>query len=640
MVSNPSGHMPQHGEAQASSRQDADHVRPSEVPLPALLQRSASLAVANTDLSQGLDSARRLDALEWLVQAFDALNLPDTHLFAAFGLLDRFAAASPGPISAGPGAFALVLAAMLIALKVSGTHKDLDRAKRLVVEVSHGSARPWPAVRRAELSILRRLQFRACTPTSRDILDKLLAEMPDPTEEWSSESQSRCISVARFVLELGIVHEPEEFYGRGRPPLAAAVAALHLACDVLNAPPHLVEALREPLAALEQAMSASPESAGDAVSGALEAMRRRWELEERRLANSTHEGAQGAAVLEKWLRRVGTLPAAPKIPLHELRLALIKSSRATPTGGRLAAVGGSHLQQQSNCSALPSTSRRLPQAAHAQQAFPGMPLATCQAAPEHHEHDGQSTSAPLHLQVPTPAKKANRPMMSARLPDQPLSHVPAAENLPSWNAVSSMKGEGLGFELKVPSPRTARPTMLSARGPAPVAADASHQEQPVETLVELTHVLNMVAPRPQQQAHLSSQNSLHGGAGKQKSPTVAAELLLSSAMRMQWPPDKRRIGRKEAASTCRDAAAVLKEAADQLLNAAAQLESGAVQVKAADATSESKRRRTFTAGMSPQGAHSPAGDVLAAAAVEQMKAGSAWASAIRGSPPLRYGLRV
>merc|ERR1719174_3076670 len=94
-----------------------------------------------------MDTARRLDALEWLVQAFDALKLPDSQLFAAFGLLDRFAATSKAPISAGPGAFALVLAAMLVSLKVSGTHKDLERAKRLVVEVS-GASKPWQAVRR------------------------------------------------------------------------------------------------------------------------------------------------------------------------------------------------------------------------------------------------------------------------------------------------------------------------------------------------------------------------------------------------------------------------------------------------------------------------------------------------------------
>lgn len=209
--------------------------------------RSAPLGVANADLARGLDSSRRLDALEWLVQAFDALGLPDTQLFSAFGLLDRFAASSPNPISAGPGAFALVLAAMLVALKVSGTQRDLERAKRLVVEVS-GSARPWAAVRKAELCILRRLGFRACTPTARDLLDRLLADVGGPSVQqdgsaWDGDAKARCENLSRFLLELGLVHEPEVVYGAGRAPLAAAMAALLLTLLALSAPRRVVEAL-------------------------------------------------------------------------------------------------------------------------------------------------------------------------------------------------------------------------------------------------------------------------------------------------------------------------------------------------------------------------------------------------------------
>ncbi|CAL1163125.1 unnamed protein product, partial [Cladocopium goreaui] len=155
-----------------------------------------------------LDSARRLDALEWLVQAFDTLDLADEQLFSAIGLLDRYAAASNTPIAAGPGAFALVLAAMLIALKVSGFKKDLEQARKLVVEVS-GSSRPWSAVRKAELNILRRLGFRACTPTAYHLLDRLLSDtLNAPSDrsavgsedmEWDNESKMRCSSLACFL---------------------------------------------------------------------------------------------------------------------------------------------------------------------------------------------------------------------------------------------------------------------------------------------------------------------------------------------------------------------------------------------------------------------------------------------------------
>jgi len=674
--------------SEAAPGKKDDNSRPSEVPLQALIHRSASLAVANTDLSQGLDSARRLDALEWLVQAFDALNLPDTHLFAAFGLLDRFAAASPGPISAGPGAFALVLAAMLIALKVSGTQKDLERAKRLVVEVSHSSSKPWPAVRRAELAILRRLQFRACTPTSRDMLDKLIAELPAPSEDWDTEAQTKFASVARFLLELGIVHEPEEFYGRGRPPLAAAVAALHLAHDVLNSPQHLVEALKEPTAALAQNMASNSETAGDAVFGALEAMRRRWDMEERRLANSSQEGAQGGAVLEKWLRRVGSLPVAPKTPLHDLRVRLLKPFRASSprlatlsasVGGQVAGVtlpasGTTIAPHSAPTASSTAATRRLPPAVPQNQQVSQPALAgKLPSLPQELQQPTELPSAiPLHLQIPTPAKKASRPVVSARLASEqpagaPLSHAPAVENLPSWNAVSSLKPTEAGTSVDVKaaghSPRNLRSGAQSARAPVSSAdaAETSRQEIVSDPLamVELTQVLNMVAPRPSHSLATAATAS-SGLPGKQKSPTVAAELLLSSALRMQWPADKRRIGSKDAATTCREAAAVLQEAAQQLLGAAASFESNGLQPQnqqqmkppVAEASSEHKRRRTFGfGGGSPTGTQSPhaAADGTAmplggsSVTVELCKPG-AWAGHLRGSPPITSrcgpGLRV
>mmetsp|Transcript_161247 Transcript_161247/g.517688 ORF Transcript_161247/g.517688 Transcript_161247/m.517688 type:complete len:133 (+) Transcript_161247:64-462(+) len=74
---------------------------PREVSLQVLHGRSMPLAISNRQLLLGLDRCRRLDALEWLVQAFDAIRLTDAQLFMAFGLLDRFAATSPEPISAG-----------------------------------------------------------------------------------------------------------------------------------------------------------------------------------------------------------------------------------------------------------------------------------------------------------------------------------------------------------------------------------------------------------------------------------------------------------------------------------------------------------------------------------------------------------
>merc|ERR1719491_700046 len=199
------------------------------------------------------------------------------------------------------------------------------------------------------------------------------------------------------------------------------------------------------------------------------------------------------------------------------------------------------------------------------------------------------------------------------------------------------------------------------RGGAIGNGAARPDDRSPEPLVELTHVLNMVAPRPAPGlsglAGIGSIGSAapgnvagmlnSGGAslGKGKPPSVAAELLVSSALRMQWPVDRRKVGPGDAANTCRDAAAVLQEAAAQLLSCAAALDGGNVQVrelKPAASGSESKRRRTF-GGPSPVRALSPTAAPAGATALGQAPAaGGPLAS--RGSPPVREvrfaGLRV
>merc|ERR1712190_480561 len=125
--------------------------------------------------------------------------------------------------------------------------------------------------------------------------------------------------------------------------------------------------------------------------------------------------------------------------------------------------------------------------------------------------------------------------------------------------------------------------------------------------------------------HAGGVGSMHlCSARVQRPPSVAAELLVSSALRMQWPVDRRKMGPPDAAVTCREAAAVLHEAASQLLGVAAALDSGALttrEFKPPACSSESKRRRRTFGGLSPVRALSPVG---------------AAPSIPRGSPPVRF----
>lgn len=609
-----------------------------EIALQGLHTRSAPLGLAHRNLLQGLDGARRLDALDWLVQAFDALGLPDTHLFGAFGLLDRFAASSPAPISAGPGAFALVLASMVVALKVSGTQRDLDRAKRLVVEVS-GSANPWASVRKAELCILRRLGFRACTPTALDLLDRIVTDawvhldssLPADAV-WDTDVRCKCVDVARFLLELALVHEPWSVYGNGRPPMASAVAALLLARVAFSAPSQLAEALQEPLRLLEPA--------DIVVTDIAEAMRERWSIEEKRTSSGSN-----SAIMDKWQRRMGgSLGVSPPSAgdLRYLITSCPSDSARTRSPWSSFLMGG---KTGSNVT-LPgvpvnptqSTATAAPTAGGTGAAGGSAPCSTSMA-----EEGQKPLTTPRPALCPAPA---TGPALASRFPPTQvatqLSRTVASENLSSWPLPAS----GCIKDVRPASPQQAAKGAMLKVGPRGaqhaggqgiagvdvLKSPEKSQGPPAQSLVELAHVLNAASAAAM--AAKAGPGSCHGtGPGaKPRAPHPVVEVLCSSALRWSWPDDRRKVSQSEASEACRDAVLALQEAASQLEAAAALLDggtgtgaSGAGREFKAALGLDSRRRRTF-AGPTLTRAPSP---------------GATGPPAPRGSPPVRFsGLRV
>lgn len=586
----------------AAEQQQSPESPPRVVSLHALHRRSSPLTLSHQALSHGLDSARRLDALEWLVQAFDTLDLADEQLFSAIGLLDRYAAASNTPIAAGPGAFALVLAAMLIALKVSGFKKDLEQARKLVVEVS-GSSRPWSAVRKAELNILRRLGFRACTPTAYHLLDRLLSDtLNAPSDrsavgsedmEWDNESKMRCSSLACFLLELCVIYDPEALYSSGRPPLLSVVSALLLSLLAHGAPRHYAQMLGEAIHLTESNRSTLTEIA--------EAMRNRWALEEQKSA----VGGK-AIVLEKWHRRSGCFDVS--VP------------------------GAFDLRALTSGIQMPKEKSFVPKAQPALTALPTSPKPR------------RLSGAEVLSALPTPARRSAG---AARL-EASVTRSQAPSLAPALGRLSKTKEDtkppAVKEELRKAEEDKRHQENQNRQlsyWPLPATGDAQQEEDP---LLGLTHVLNMVAPRP------SAANS--GGSKLQslQAPSVAAELLVSSALRMLWPADKRKLAPKDAASTCREAANVLQEAIAQLSAAANVFEAAPATATAPQSSlagvppvvqatkgrsTETKRRRTYAGGAPPvqPGISPPVSSVLGSV----VRASS---TAYRHSPPVRGGLRV
>jgi len=536
---------------------------PREEPLRVLHRRSKPLAIDSRSLAQGMDGGRRSDALEWLVQAFDAKGLPDAQLFVAFGLLDRYAAASSEPICAGPGAFTLVLASMLVALKATGTQRDLDTAKRLVASVS-SSPRPWGALRKAELSILRRLNFKACTPTSRDLLDQLLAEAAQ-SQAWSSQQGgawdaklcARCEELAKFLLELGVVHEPEILYGPGHPPLTAALGALLLALVAMGAPQRCVEALREAVRQLD--------IRGPTVVTLAEAMRQRWAIEEQRIAGS----GNSSAVLAKWSRHTGgSLGVSPPSP-GQLRHRLSAGAEA-----------GHDEEKTGNCCPVVDLIASVPtplRNASGQSGSRGLAVRARAAQLERQQQQQQQQTACA------PECKENH----ARTLQLTLSALPQSRSLrEELQGLHSSPAAAPILEDLMKADGAGKSGLLPLRDRADVSPLPHMDAVPLERpLMDLTHIINMVQPATSQQTALGLR-------------AVDTKVLLSSALRMRWPRDGRQQGSSDAANACREAAEALSQASAQLLDTACRLEQGksTANIRASGSIGdiEAKRRRTFS----------------------------------------------
>jgi len=91
-------------------------------------------------------------------------------------------------------------------------------------------------------------------------------------------------------------------------------------------------------------------------------------------------------------------------------------------------------------------------------------------------------------------------------------------------------------------------------------------ERSAEPLVELTHVISMFGN--------SQNNQLQAFKPASRQCSVASEMLVTAALRLQWPADRRKVTNVDAAHVCRDAAALLQEAAQQLLGVSSEFENG------------------------------------------------------------------
>lgn len=189
--------------------------------LHSMHQSSERSLPAIQDLLAGLPAQHRQETLCWLLQAFDVMSFPDTLLFDAALILDRYYATMP--VDEGPGgAQQKLLAAVCTALKI-GYPADLQLPLKQVVTHLGRDQVPFEQVMLAELTMLRTLEFHVGTPTARDFLEALCARLSTSAIVGSMTWRS----LAEFLLQLTL-SDAQLHFGHVHSILAASCVALAL----------------------------------------------------------------------------------------------------------------------------------------------------------------------------------------------------------------------------------------------------------------------------------------------------------------------------------------------------------------------------------------------------------------------------
>jgi hypothetical protein len=247
-----------------------------------------------------------------LTKVFSENNLRDEWMIATLVLLDRLAqkkcttsmvnrtskAFSCSISKAQPDDCAEVhvewLAAMLCVFKLSSVEAELDIGLKDLIyrlgKIPRLSSHVWDLIVKAEWEILRMLDFCIAVPcpahlAGRIVLDVVVAvqrnqanwpgifaeQLPAPKSELASP-MSRFSLLVTFLVELGLTDSYEHVYKHGVPPIALALAAVHLAIHAFGeAPPAGIEKLE---AAKRDTLSAQEVS--DLLPPLVSALYRAW----------------------------------------------------------------------------------------------------------------------------------------------------------------------------------------------------------------------------------------------------------------------------------------------------------------------------------------------------------------------------
>jgi len=200
-----------------------------------------------------LGSEERETILLWLVQVCSLRNIPDTVLYSAALLFDRYCAASEEPLPIGR-LHLTVLAILSIAMKVTGGGDDVRKPYKLR-ELLGGLGQQMFSVEeifKAEVEVLQALDFEVSAPSPLDFLDALALPFTQPSRP---EASSPVVCLAKFLLQLSILDAPLQYR---YPHAVLAAGAVYVALWCTQASPSRAVALLCDVAAATGSAACEP----------------------------------------------------------------------------------------------------------------------------------------------------------------------------------------------------------------------------------------------------------------------------------------------------------------------------------------------------------------------------------------------
>lgn len=208
--------------------------------IPRLHEQSEKFLPNPALLIENVNPVQRELVVNWLIQACDIMHFSEHVLYSTVLTLDRYCAASPGPIPLDM--MQKVLMATICTVLKMCVADEIGMPLKTVLPHLCRQQVSFTEILHMEHRVLERLRFEVSAPSAYEFLDVLSVRLQEP---WKSETGTPARCLADFLLQLSFF---DAYLHYSNPHVILAAAALYVALRSLAASPCLFGILLKDMA--------------------------------------------------------------------------------------------------------------------------------------------------------------------------------------------------------------------------------------------------------------------------------------------------------------------------------------------------------------------------------------------------------